>query len=151
MVSSLDQGPYVKAAFFCEHALQEADGVLSAIRIVDRIMHTEQGSQTPEEMPPVAYKLFVVAILVPGRAKGRHPVRLDLENPAGELRMLSEHDLLFEGEDRNVALVADMRATFTHEGLHWLHVSFDGHVLTKSPLRVIYQRVGATGSAPPPA
>ncbi len=30
-------GPYLQAAFFCERLLEEADGVLSAIRIVDTV------------------------------------------------------------------------------------------------------------------
>ena len=149
MTSAFDQGPYVKAAFFCDQVLREADGVISPIRIVDRLTHTERGPQAPEDMPPFSYRLFAVVMLVPGRARGRHAVRLELENPAGELRLLSEHDLLFEGEDRNVVLVAEIRATLTLEGLHWLHVSFDGSELTRSPLRVIYQRIGASGSAAP--
>ena len=67
-----------------------------------------------------------------------------MENPAGEPRMLGSHDILFEGEDRNVVLVTEVNAIFSQEGLYWLHVSFDGRLLTRSPLRVIYQRFGAS-------
>ena len=145
MTSSPDQGPYVKAAFFCERVLQEADGVISPIRIVDRIVQTGHGPDAPDEMPPLSYRLFAVVMLVPGRARGRYSVRLEIENPAGEPRALGGQDLLFEGEDRNIVLVTEMNATFSLEGLHWLRVLFDDQSLTRSPLRVIYQRIGTTG------
>ena len=145
MTSSPDQGPYVKAAFFCEQLLREDSGVLSPIRIVDRITLTGHGPEAPDEMPSLSYRLDAVVMLVPGKARGRHSIRLDIENPAGELRMLGSHDVLFEGEDRNVVLVTEMNATFSQEGLHWLRVSFDERSLTRSPLRVIYQRVGTAG------
>jgi hypothetical protein len=32
----ITDGPYLTAAFLCEKVLREADGVLSAVRIVDR-------------------------------------------------------------------------------------------------------------------
>lgn len=143
-----DQGPYVKAAFFCDRVLQEPDGVISPIRIVDRITHTGHGSDIPEEMPPFSYRIFAVVMLVPGRARGRHSVRLELENPSGELRMIGGQDLLFEGEDRNVNLITEIQATFHMEGLHWLRVSFDDRPLTRSPLRVIYQRIETAGQTP---
>ena len=31
-----ERGPYIQVAAFCERVLQEADGVVSLIRIVDR-------------------------------------------------------------------------------------------------------------------
>jgi hypothetical protein len=40
-------GPYIGAAFLCEKILQEKDGVLSAIRIVDRITHSAVGPEAP--------------------------------------------------------------------------------------------------------
>ena len=37
-------GPYLHAAHFCEKLLTEKDGVLSAIRIIDRITVTASGA-----------------------------------------------------------------------------------------------------------
>ena len=140
-----ESGPYVKAALLCDQVLQERDNVLSAIRIVDRFTHTAAGHDTPDEMPPFTHTLFALAILVSGRTRGRHTVRFDMENPAGELKMLSQHDVQFEGEDRSVQIVAQIQAQFTHEGLHWLVVKFDGAELTRTPLRIVYQRVETAG------
>ena len=145
MSSPFEQGPYIKAALFCEQVLREADGVVSPIRVVDRLEQTAHGPDAPEEMPPLSLRLYAIVMLVPGRTRGRHAVRLEMENPAGELRALGAHDLMFEAEEKNVVLVTDMNAIFSQEGLYWMKVSFDGQQLTRPPLRVIYQRLGSQG------
>jgi len=37
-------GPHIQIAAICEKALQEADGVLSLVRIIDRFFVTAQGT-----------------------------------------------------------------------------------------------------------
>ena len=46
------RGPYVTTAVFCETVLQESSGVLTLVRIIDRMEITASGSNAPEEMPP---------------------------------------------------------------------------------------------------
>ena len=145
MTTSFEQGPYVKAAFFCEQVLREADGVVSPIRVVDRVEQTAHGPEAPDEMPPLSLRLYAVVMLVPGRTQGRHAVRLEVESPAGELRAIGAHDLMFEADDKSVVLITEMNAIFSQEGLYWMKVSFDGEQVTRSPLRVIYQRLGSQG------
>jgi hypothetical protein len=50
-----ERGPYVIAAAFCERALQERDGVLSLIRIIDKWTTAVTGPApiVPDRMPPV--------------------------------------------------------------------------------------------------
>lgn len=141
------EGPYVNAAFFCERVLREADGVQSYIRVVDRLTHAASGPEPPEEMEPFEYPIFMVAVLKSGRARGRHALRLALENPSGEIKDLVQQDVMFEGEERGVSIVAQAQIRFSLEGLHWLHVYVDGQDVTRSPLRVIYSR---TIQSPPP-
>jgi len=45
-------GPYLQAALLCERVMQEKDGVLSVIRIIDRVIHTAMGPETPDTMGP---------------------------------------------------------------------------------------------------
>ena len=44
-------GPYLVAALFCEKVLSEKDGVISTMRIVDRITITVSGEAPPRKCP----------------------------------------------------------------------------------------------------
>jgi len=51
------KGPYLQAAFFCERLLEEADGVMSAIRIVDTITTHGDGIVVGEVFDTFSRKL----------------------------------------------------------------------------------------------
>jgi hypothetical protein len=44
-------GPWLQAAVFCEKVLIERDGVVSLVRVIDRIIITASGAAAPEKMP----------------------------------------------------------------------------------------------------
>ena len=52
MSNGESSGPYLAAAVLCEKVLQEKDGVLSAIRLVDRFIITASGTQPPGRKQP---------------------------------------------------------------------------------------------------
>jgi hypothetical protein len=52
-------GPYLQAAFFCERLLEEADGVLSAIRIVDTVTIWEDKNSSEARLRRVDLTLFI--------------------------------------------------------------------------------------------
>ncbi len=61
-MSEEEGGPFLQAAFICEKVLQEADGVVSAIRIIDRFfIGPGPGQQAAAAMPAVvmSHTLFV--------------------------------------------------------------------------------------------
>lgn len=136
-----EQGPYLKAAFFCERVLEERDGVLSFVRIVDRIIHVAQGPHAPVDMPPFTLPIFLVVALISGRAKGSHEIRVDMENPLGERKILFQAPVYLEGEERGHNTVVQLNMTLQHAGLYWFYVLFDNDTMTKIPLRIIYQRM----------
>lgn len=138
---TFEQGPYLKTAVFCEHVLQEVDGVSSLIRIVDRITHMRTGADAPIEMPPIPYNMRAFISLTSGEARGSHEVKIELEEPSGLRKPLTTSTMLFEGEDKGVNLVLNMALTFQYQGLYWFHVYMDDRLLTKMPLRVIYSRM----------
>src|SRR6266487_3974568 len=129
-------GPYVRIATICERALQESDGVLSLIRVVDRLTHTAAGTDAPADMPPVTFSLTLVVMLTSGQARGSYDILLRLELPSGLSRDLASQRLLFEGEDRGVNIVAPSQLTFESPGLYWIQVLLDSVLMTKVPLRV---------------
>ncbi|MBA3571933.1 MAG: hypothetical protein H0W34_08175 [Pyrinomonadaceae bacterium] len=44
-------GPYLSAVFFCEKILDEKDGTLSAIRIVDQLVLVPSEVPSPDDKP----------------------------------------------------------------------------------------------------
>src|SRR5260370_752594 len=59
-------GPYVAVATVCERVLQEQDGVLSVIRVIDRIIHGVAGPEAPDEMPPMTAQFTLLLKLRSG-------------------------------------------------------------------------------------
>ncbi len=136
-----DTGPFLKTAVFCDSVIEGKDGVLSIIRIVDRLTMTAAGSQVPPDMPPTEHKLTLVLMLISGSALGSHEVSVAFQPPAGSSKRIWSTDVLFEGEDRGANLVAQIPVKFEAQGLYWFHVQLDGEHLTSLPFRMIYQRV----------
>jgi hypothetical protein len=142
----IDTGPYLKAAVFCDDIIEGKDGVLSLVRIIDRLTITAAGAEAPQGMPAVNHVLKLVVMLVSGRARGSHSLQLRIEKPDGTSTPGWENTVLFEGEDRGANLVAEIQTTFETEGLYWFDLTLDGEPITRLPYRVIYQRVGPATS-----
>ena len=145
-----DRGPYVTVATFCEQVLQEASGVLSLIRIVDRMTTTATGPNAPEQMPPAQLNWTLVISLKSGDARGSHPVKIVPQLPSGETLQpitLSAH---LEGENKGQNLLATMNMPLAMPGIYWFHIFVDDQLMTKVPLEVIYSRIVTPGQYPQP-
>lgn len=138
-------GPHVGIAVFCEKVLKEGDGVMSLIRVVDRVTFTVAAGATPQ-----AYPLFVVIMFKSGDAQGTHPIALRSVGPSGQPLGTFEMPALFEGRDRGVSVVIQFAFQPAEEGLHWFDVLVDGQPFTRIPLRAIYQTISVTGAGPAP-
>ncbi len=137
-----DQGPFLCAALLCEKLLLEQDGVSSAIRVIDRVTRTAAGPRPPEEMESFEYEVTLVVILKAGWTHGSHPLRIEMIRPPGETQVILQQTVFFDGgEDRGVNVVSRMRLQLSQEGLYWFEVFLGSRMLTKIPMRVVYQRV----------
>ncbi|MCH8296880.1 MAG: hypothetical protein IH873_02320 [Chloroflexi bacterium] len=133
------QGPFLGAAFLCEKVLQEKDGVISAIRIVDRITRNAIGPELKKEMDPFDHNLFLYLMFKAGSARGPMELNIRLEDPSGASKSPFTQTINFEGDDdRGANIVAELRLKIEMPGLHWFDVVLDGVRLTRTPLRVIY-------------
>ncbi len=139
-------GPYVQVAAFCERVLREADGVISLIRLIDVITHTEGGTDPPQDMPEIRYPLTLVLTLKSGSARGRHEVTITPELPSGETLPSTTVTVRMEGEGRGHNILSRVDIPYSLEGLYWFHVRFDDDVISRLPLEVRYSRLVA-GSA----
>lgn len=136
-----EEGPFVQAACFCDMTITGDDNTLSIIRIVDTITHTTRGPSPPEEMPAFEYKLVLVLILKPGKARGRSTIMLIPELPNGSTKRPNETTIHFDGEEKGSNIIMNVIFTFELEGLYWFNVLLDEVKITAIPLRVMYNPV----------
>lgn len=138
--------PYIQVAALCEQVIEEKSGILSLIRIIDTIVHTEARPDAPTIMPAINYPMKLVIMLKSGLTKGRHEIKVFPELPSGEIKTPFVQSIEMEGEERGANSVINMMFTATLEGLYWFNVQFESSLLTRIPLRVKYHRV----ITPPP-
>ncbi|MGB2800632.1 MAG: hypothetical protein WBC82_12405 [Dehalococcoidia bacterium] len=145
-----ETGPYLKAAVFCEKVLREPDGVMSLIRVVDRVTITATGPDAPATMPKTPYNITAVIALTSGQSRGRHEIKIEQEEPSGLKKPPFLATVQMEGEDRSANVIVNMHLTFEMEGLFWFYVYIDDTLLTKMPFRIMYARM-STGTPRPPS
>ena len=144
------EGPWLAAALLCEKVIEDKEGTLSLIRIIDRVTTTAVGQGTPSEMPPTPITVTLVAAFKSGSARGRSDFRIDAEAPTGLRTPLAQAlSIIFEGEDRGANLIINLNFTAQHEGLYWFDLFLDDKLVTRVPLRVVYQRQETGGPATP--
>ena len=134
-----NQGPHLVAAFLCEKILQEADGVASAIRIVDRVNHIVGAPNPPQIMEPFEHELTLFVGFKSGSARGPMALELRAQKPSGESSSPFRQTVNFEGDDeRGINVIGLLKLRLDIPGLHWFDVFLDGHRVTRIPLRVVY-------------
>lgn len=125
--------PYVTAALLCEKVLQEKDGTLSAVRIVDRLQYSVQGM--PEGLKPMASIQGLVAIKS-GPVTGEHVIKLFAERPNGDYRDIMSMPVTLLGKDQGQNFILTINVGIEQDGLYWIHILFDDEPLTQIPLMV---------------
>jgi hypothetical protein len=134
-------GPYVATAVLCERVLHERDNTVSLIRIVDRLT-VSASAEAPEEMPPVhVNNLTAFLSFKAGFARGKYQVTLRPVAPSGAVLPEVSMPAFFEGDERGVQHQIALALQLHEEGLYWFEVLIEGAVLTRMPLRILYQRV----------
>ena len=141
-MSTTGNGPYLAAALLCEKVLQEKDEVVSIVRIVDRVTLIAPASTSPETLPPISLNLSAFISLKSGSVRGRYTIKWRTETPSG-IRLPDQLlPALFDGEDRGVNLILTLNIVIDQEGVYWFDVLLEDQLLTRIPLRVLYQRIG---------
>lgn len=143
-------GPWLQAAVFCEKILQERDGVMSLIRIVDRFTITASGPDAPERMPKANLQFHGALMFKSGFARGSFTASLAIRTPSGRVMQEASLPMLLEGHDRGVQLNFNMNLVLEEDGLYWVDVSVGNRLMTRMPLRVVYQRIQGAQRPPQP-
>lgn len=136
-------GPWIAAALICEKVLMEANGIASAIRILDRyifLLGPDNQPLTPK-LP-----IFFLVSFKSGEALGSLPVRIEREDPSTARTPLVEAQLFFEGQDRGAQLVISAEFEPVEPGLYWYDVFVSDRLVSRMPLRAIFQPQPTVGS-----
>jgi hypothetical protein len=138
-------GPHLLAALICEKVLNEQDGVLSAIRIIDRIQQTAVGPDAPEQMQPfVVDNLTLLITIKSDQARGRYGIKVRPEEPSGVQLPPMEQAITIQPGPTGVNLIMPFVLAIQAEGVYWFDVFLTGpapqadRLLTRVPLEVIY-------------
>lgn len=143
-------GPYLVAAFFCEKVLQEKDGVLSFIRVVDR-WNIVGPTQT---MQPTVIQATLVALFKSGILRASAQLTLTPISPSGERMPTVSFPVLFEGDDeRGGGVALPMAFPVQEPGLYWFEVALatqggPAEVRTYIPMRIVYLQTGSMMQQP---
>lgn len=127
--------PYVAAALICEKVIEDREGVLSLIRVVDQVVTREL---------PTSPQLSMVLSLRSEDA-GEHFLYLRPSDPSGAPMQVLELPIAFDAEnvEKPVTLLVYLNLEYTQGGLHWFDLVLgdqeSGPVLTRIPLRVTHQ------------
>jgi hypothetical protein len=138
-------GPHVTMVVLCERVLQEQDGVLSVIRIIDQMTQTATGPDAPDQMPPFLLDTLTMVITVKSdQARGRHAIKLRPEAPGGIQLPPMEQAITLQSGATGVNLIIPLVLPISQEGVYWFDILLagrEGHedrLLTRVPLEVIY-------------
>lgn len=130
--------PYLKLGTICERVLQETDGVLSLIRIVDRFMITITGKEPPDQLPE-GLLLTIVMSWVGGL--GHHEAAFNIISPGGETQPSPRSwsftlDAINQGRNIIVTLPVRIRKA----GVYWIEFILNDQVKSRIPFQVLYER-----------
>lgn len=132
-------GPHVQLATFCDMVVEDKSGALCVIRMIDRI--TVRGP-TPEYQPAQISPTLAISLKADFmRQKAR--VRVQPVAPNNSEMGAFEMPVLFEGDERGVQIVLALQLNLPEEGLYWFNVFVDDQMVTRVPLRLIYQQVAS--------
>ena len=138
MADQTFSGPYVQVAAICTTPLVEPTGNVSVIRIQDRV---QLAGPTDQMQPQALNSLWLVLVLKSGSMNGKYTLRIVPVTPSGTPLPTLEFSVLFEGQERGALVSFPLPFVAQEEGLYWFEIRLEDALLTKIPLRVMYQKM----------
>ena len=126
-------------AVLCEKAIREVDGVISLVRITDKVTGTLAGPVKPDPLPAFPVSLSLVIMLRAGEARGPYVLKVRPESPSGEPIAENELPVNFTGPSGTGAnFIINLGMPVSQEGVYWITVLLNDDLLTRIPLEIEY-------------
>lgn len=148
-----ESGPYLNAALLCERTIEEPDGVLTLVRLVDKVTAgPTPGAQAEQEFQPFPVRLSLVVVLRRGDATGTYEVKVRPREPDGTELQASGVQVAFPGDDPGEAVnvLINMGLGVQFEGLYWFDILINDRVVSRLSLRIEFQRAAGQQPLVPP-
>jgi len=131
--------PNVFVTAICENVLEEKDGVLSAIRFIDRVQGSLPSDVPDEVVIPV--KVAILVMMWAGDARGKRLLSLSITNPKGETVPAGPPvTLVFTEEYQGGNTIMRIVAGLTASGRYMFNVMLDDEIISRLPLEMTLTR-----------
>jgi hypothetical protein len=138
--------PYLRSVILCERIMEEKDGVLTAVRIIDNVFVAPQRKDVPapDAMPSVPLNFAVLISFKAGAARGPFEFQTKFLSPSGKATVVEMPPLKanFDQADSGVNFILHLTVVTREEGLYWFEVSIAGESepVTRVPVKVVYSK-----------
>jgi hypothetical protein len=130
--------PRLRIGALCERVLEEKDGSLSLIRLIDRLVITAEGTDVPRELPPGQVPLTALMSWVNGLGSYEAKVRVDI--PDGSSIESPTLPFYLDSLDKVQNHIVRMVLPVKRAGIYWFNFLLGDEIKSRVPLRVIYER-----------
>ena len=130
--------PRLKVGALCERVLEERDGVISIIRLIDRLIITFQGKDVPKELPPGLSEVTAVMCWVSGL--GDYEAKVKVKTPDNEIIESGTLPFRLDSLESVHNQIVKMTIPIRVPGHYWFEFILNEEVRGRVPLHVIYQR-----------
>lgn len=131
--------PQLQYGFVCSTVLQEKDGVLSFIRVVNKDEIRIPGTEPPETLPPGLAPVTIV--MGWGGGLGTHETAFNIISPGGETQLSPQTwSFNLEAIHKTHTIVAQVPIRVTRPGVYWIEFVLNGEIKGRTPYQILYLR-----------
>ena len=131
--------PSLKYAFTCERVLIEKDGVLSFIRLIDKLTVSITAEEPPDALPPGIAPMTIAMGWVGGL--GTHEAAFNIVSPGGEEQPSPQTwSFNLDAVHKVHNIVTEVPVKITKHGVYWIEFTINGAVKGRIPFQVSCQR-----------
>jgi hypothetical protein len=130
--------PSLRIAALCERVLEEKDGALSLIRLIDRLVITVEGTNVPRELPPGQVPVTAVMSWINGL--GNYEAKIYVDFPDGSSFESMTVPFFLDSLDKIQNVIVRLVIPVKRPGVYWFNFMLGDEIKSRLPLRVIYQR-----------
>ena len=126
-------GPFIQAALICERVLEEKDGTLSALRIIDKVTSAEP----PTDEKPALLLCHALTMMKWGDFNGDVVLTVEIENPSGERTEVLRTQGPVQAHPKGGANVyGPLALAFKRTGTFWAVFLLNQREISRVPLDV---------------
>lgn len=131
------RGPFLTAAAFFEVVIREDTGVLSLVRMIDRITISAHHDSI-NSLPPSSIRTNLVVSFRGQNLERSGTISIHPEKPSGDRMDRMEIPFVLDAQSGlNLNIALDLLVD--EAGYYWFDILMDDEVVTQTPLQIVFQ------------